>query len=593
MLVPDGAALLRFSWPVISSWAPPAGPEIGVASRKSQFAIVGGRKVTSPAISSARVGARRTVSRELKLPFERTTHVPTTASPSRPRSSGRAAPGCSAMLDTRFQSVSAPAVAGSAAAARITSEHASRSLDTIRTSEFATRAVARGGCERATPDGAGRRTPRASGRSRPRRRSAATRRCGRASRVSVRTRSSSRCRSAPPPASMMPRSMMSDASSGGVLSSVDLMASTICESGSSSASRTSWDDSTTVFGRPVTRSRPRISHCASSAQGRRRADLELDLLGGLRADQQLVLALHVLDDRLVELVAADADGLRDDDAAEGDHRDLGRAAADVHDHVAGRLGDRQPGADRGGHGLLDQVGLARAGGQRGLLHRALLDARHPGGHADDDARVRPAVLVHLVDEVAEHLLRHVEVGDDAVLERADGADRPGVRPSMRFASTPTACTSPVRWSMATTDGSLSTMPRPRTYTSVFAVPRSTAISRPPMPPSHLDRPIAMLPCCEDAARGSGRPRRILQEHRVPHTVQGFHEQRDGQPDDVGVVAVDPCDERRRRPPGWRSRRRGPATRRARRTRRSRRRRARGTSPPWRRAPSAPRRRRAP
>ena len=39
---------------------------------------------------------------------------------------------------------------------------------------------------------------------------------------------------------------------------------------------------------------------------------------------------------------------------------------------------------------------------------------------------------------------------------------PGVRPSIRLASIPTACTSPVRWSMATTDGSESTMPRPRT-----------------------------------------------------------------------------------------------------------------------------------
>ena len=39
---------------------------------------------------------------------------------------------------------------------------------------------------------------------------------------------------------------------------------------------------------------------------------------------------------------------------------------------------------------------------------------------------------------------------------------PGVRPSMRFASTPTAWTSPERWSIATTDGSESTMPRPRT-----------------------------------------------------------------------------------------------------------------------------------
>src|SRR6266511_78014 len=67
---------------------------------------------------------------------------------------------------------------------------------------------------------------------------------------------------------------------------------------------------------------------------------------------------------------------------------------------------------------------------------------------------------------------------------------PGVRPSMRFASTPTACTSPERWSIATTDGSESTIPRPRTYTSVFAVPRSTAISRPPKPVRELKTPIA-------------------------------------------------------------------------------------------------------
>src|SRR4051812_34168239 len=38
--------------------------------------------------------------------------------------------------------------------------------------------------------------------------------------------------------------------------------------------------------------------------------------------------------------------------------------------------------------------------------------------------MRPAVLVHLLDEVPEHLLRHVEVGNHAVLERPDGADRP-------------------------------------------------------------------------------------------------------------------------------------------------------------------------
>ena len=58
---------------------------------------------------------------------------------------------------------------------------------------------------------------------------------------------------------------------------------------------------------------------------------------------------------------------------------------------------------------------------------------------------------------------------------------PGVRPSMRLASIPTAWTSPVRESTATTEGSDSTIPRPRTYTRVLAVPRSTAMSRPPKP----------------------------------------------------------------------------------------------------------------
>src|SRR3989442_241133 len=35
------------------------------------------------------------------------------------------------------------------------------------------------------------------------------------------------------------------------------------------------------------------------------------------------------------------------------------------------------------------------------------------------------MLVHLLDEVTEHLLRDVEVGDDSVLERPDRLDRAG------------------------------------------------------------------------------------------------------------------------------------------------------------------------
>jgi hypothetical protein len=52
----------------------------------------------------------------------------------------------------------------------------------------------------------------------------------------------------------------------------------------------------------------------------------------------------------------------------------------------------------------------------------------------------------------------------------------GVRPSIRLASSPTPLMRLVSRSSATTDGSFSTIPSPFTYTSVFAVPRSTAIA---------------------------------------------------------------------------------------------------------------------
>src|SRR5207248_7199190 len=128
------------------------------------------------------------------------------------------------------------------------------------------------------------------------------------------------------------------------------------------------------------------------AQIPRGADLELDLLRGLLTDQELVVALDVIDDRLVHLVAADAQRLRDDDPAERDDGDLGGAAADVDDHVPRRFGNGKPGADRGGHRLFDQIRLARPGRERRLLDGPPLDARHARTHAHDDARARAAAL---------------------------------------------------------------------------------------------------------------------------------------------------------------------------------------------------------
>src|SRR5665213_3911948 len=54
---------------------------------------------------------------------------------------------------------------------------------------------------------------------------------------------------------------------------------------------------------------------------------------------------------------------------------------------------------------------------------------------------------------------------------------PGVLPSIKRASSPTASTLPVLTSFATTDGSRKTMPLPLTYTSTLAVPRSIPMSK--------------------------------------------------------------------------------------------------------------------
>src|SRR6185436_5775973 len=150
-------------------------------------------------------------------------------------------------------------------------------------------------------------------------------------------------------------------------------------------------------------------------------------LGGAFADQQVMIAPDVADDGFVHLVAADPDRARIDDAAEGEHSDLGGAATDIHDHRACRLSHRQPGADRGRHRLFDQPDLAGASGFGGFLDGAALDGGGAGGHAHDDLRPgeRPAVVMHFADEMLDHLFRDFEIGDDAVAQRADCLDISG------------------------------------------------------------------------------------------------------------------------------------------------------------------------
>ena len=130
-----------------------------------------------------------------------------------------------------------------------------------------------------------------------------------------------------------------------------------------------------------------------------------------------------MDDGFVEFVAGHAHAAAEDDAGERNERYFRGAAADVDDHVARRFLDGQADADGRGHRFLDEINFARSGVRGRILDRAFFhlgDARRNG---NDHARTHHAAsAVRFADEVREHGLGDLEVGDDAVLERADGDD---------------------------------------------------------------------------------------------------------------------------------------------------------------------------
>ena len=218
--------------------------------------------------------------------------------------------------------------------------------------------------------------------------------------------------------------MMSATNSGGVSSIEFLTASTMALTGPEIACRN-------FLARHLDGSGQARADVASPKRDRqlllqraRRAYLDFRLLCHALANQKVVLAPHVMDDHLVHLVPRDPDRVADDHATERDDGDLGRAPADVDDHIAGGLLDGQARPDGGGHRLLDEVRLARPRVEGRLLDRALLDFGHAAGDADDDDRPgrEEVALVDALDEMFEHALDDVKVGDDAVFERADRLD---------------------------------------------------------------------------------------------------------------------------------------------------------------------------
>ena len=162
-------------------------------------------------------------------------------------------------------------------------------------------------------------------------------------------------------------------------------------------------------------------HAFAFGRGHGGANFLFHTLGGGFADQQVFGAAQIIDDAFVHTVAAHPHRARIDDAAQRQHRDFRRAAADINHHRARRLIDRQTSADRGGHGLFDQMHGAGAGGVGRFQNGAPLNGGGAGGHADHDLRRdEGAPVMHSLNEVLDHLFGDFEVRDDAIPHRADG-----------------------------------------------------------------------------------------------------------------------------------------------------------------------------
>src|SRR5882724_8899114 len=96
----------------------------------------------------------------------------------------------------------------------------------------------------------------------------------------------------------------------------------------------------------------------------------------------------------------------------------------------------------------------------------------------------------------------------------------GVRPSISFASLPTASTRPVLWLTAMIDGSHSTMPLPLAYTSVVAVPRSIARSFENRLSTDLGLQAIVAPTCASFSSVPVKDRGFVQDSARQHLTNG-------------------------------------------------------------------------
>src|SRR5262249_6555819 len=156
------------------------------------------------------------------------------------------------------------------------------------------------------------------------------------------------------------------------------------------------------------------------------ANLDLDLFGRALSDQQVVLAFQVIHDGFIHLITRHPDGTRIHDAREGNDGDIGRSAANIDHHVSTWFRNGKAGSNGCHHRLFYQVNLARLCAVSRVHDGALFYLGNFRRDTNHDARMHHHLaVVRLLNEVVQHLLGDLEVGDYTVFHRLDGHDIAG------------------------------------------------------------------------------------------------------------------------------------------------------------------------
>src|ERR1700712_785189 len=131
----------------------------------------------------------------------------------------------------------------------------------------------------------------------------------------------------------------------------------------------------------------------------------LDGFGSLFTDRHAVVATDVVDNRVVEFIAAHAHGTLVHNTAERNDAYFGGASANIDHHRPGRLGYGQTGAGDCGHKFFDQVDLRTTGALCGFPDCASFDLSGPARNANNNPRRwrKHARSMRHADEALDHL----------------------------------------------------------------------------------------------------------------------------------------------------------------------------------------------